>query len=149
MISALLLSAVLQCGASWAVLSPAVGLVTFPQISSTFGGVPAVGFLLNLFAMPYFSFAFTIATASAFLRLMNFPFSKYFVTASEGIFILWEKSADSFLRVLPQVLGWNYFLAWIGCGTLTFFVCRYLELAPLRTAAAMGVVGFTAFLVFL
>ena len=148
-ISALLISAMLQGGGSWLMISPAVWLVTFPQTAYTFGGVPIAGFLLNMIAPMYFSFAFTIASLGGFLRLINFPLSHYFIMIAEGIFILWEKTADLCLRVFPQVLGWNYFLAWIGCGTLTFFVCRYLELAPLRTAAVMVAVGLTAFLVFL
>ncbi len=148
-ISALVISAMVQAGYSWLMISPVVGLVTFPQAAYTFGGVPVAGFLLNLFAPLYFSFAFTVASFGGILRLINFPMSKYFMLSVEGIFILWEKIAGAFVYVIPQILGWNYFLAWIGCGTLIFFVCRYLDLAPLRIAAVMAVVSFAAFAVFL
>lgn len=148
-ISALTISAMIQAGYSWLMISPAVGLVTFPQVAYTFGGVPVVGVILNFFAPLYFSFAFTIASFGALMRLMNFPLSRYFMMTVEGIFILWEKIADAFLNVFPQILGWNYFLAWTGCGVLIFFVCRYLDLAPLRTAAVMGAVSFAAFCVFM
>ncbi len=83
------------------------------------------------------------------MRLINFPLSQYFMIAVEGIFILWEKIAGAFLNVIPYVMTWNYFAAWTGCGVLLFFLCRYLELAPLRTAALMGVIGFAAFAVFM
>ena len=69
--------------------------------------------------------------------------------AAEGIFILFERTSDSTLAFMPQVMEWNYFIAWIGCGMLLFFVCRYLDLAPLRTAAVMGALGLVAFAVFL
>lgn len=148
-IAALTISAMIQAGYSWLMVSPAVGLVTFPQVAYTFGGVPVVGVILNLFAPMYFTFAFTIASFGAFMRLINFPLSNYFMMTVEGIFILWEKIANVFLAVIPYVLSWNYFLAWTGCGVLIFFVCRYLELAPLRIAAVMSVVSFAAFAVFM
>ena len=139
----------IEAGYSWLMVSPAVGLVTFPQVAYTFGGVPLVGVVLNLFAPLYFSFAFAIASFGAFMRLINFPLSRYFMMTVEGIFILWEKIAGVFLNVIPYSVSWNYFLAWIGCGTLIFFVCRYLELALLRIAAVMCVMSFAAFAVFL
>ena len=148
-ISALTISAMIEAGYSWLMVSPAVGLVTFPQVAYTFGGVPLVGVVLNLFAPLYFSFAFAIASFGAFMRLINFPLSRYFMMTVEGIFILWEKIAGVFLNVIPYSVSWNYFLAWIGCGTLIFFVCRYLELALLRIAAVMCVMSFAAFAVFL
>lgn len=148
-ISALTIAAMIQAGYSWLMISPAVCLVTFPQAAYTFGSVAAVGLVLNLFAPLYFSFAFTIASAGAFLRLMNFPLSEYFMLSVEGIFLLWDKIADMFLAVMPKTIAWNYFTAWIGCGTLLFFVCKYLKLATMRTAAVMGLVGFAAFMMFL
>lgn len=147
--SALVISAMIQAGYSWVMISPAVGLVTFPQVAYTFGGVPVVGIVLNLFAPLYFTFAFSIASFGGLMRLIDFPLSRYFMMIVEGIFILWEKIAGMFLAVIPYSVGWNYFTAWIGCGTLIFFVCRYLDLAPLRTAVIMGVVGFAAFAVFM
>ena len=148
-ISALTISAMYPRAGSWPIVSPAVAIVTAPQISFIFGGVPAVGFLLNMFAAYYFSFAFTIASASAVLRMMNFPLSRYFVIASEGIFILWEKTADTFAGLLPQVLAWSYSRAWLGCGVMVFFVCDYLKLAPLRKAVVIAVTGLFAFAVFM
>lgn len=147
--SALVISAMIQAGYSWKMISPVVGVITFPQVAYTFGGVPAVGFVLNMIAPLYFGGTFSIASLGGMLRLINFPLSRYFMIAVEGIFILWEKIADLCLTVIPQTLQWNYSLAWLGCGVLTFFVCRYLELAGLRTAAVMGIVGLVSFLIFI
>ena len=147
--SALVISAMIDAGYPWLAISPAVGLVTFPQVAYTFGGVPVVGLLLNLFAPLYFSFAFTIASFGAVMRLVNFPLSRYFMMTVEGIFILWEKAAGACLSLVPYIVSWNYFTAWIGCGTLVFFVCMYLDLAPLRTAAVMSLVCFAAFMMFM
>ena len=148
-ISVLTITAMFQAGYSWLMISPAVWLVTFPQVSYTFSGVPAVGLILNIFAAIYFSFAFTIASAGAFLRLINFPLSQYFMLAVEGIFLLWEKIAGFMAGLIPYFVGWNYFVAWLGCGTMVFFVCRYLDLAPLRIAAVTAVIGFAAFIMFM
>ena len=148
-ISALTISAMIEAGYSWLMISPAVSLATFPQVAYTFGGVAVVGVVLNLFAPVYFTFAFTIASFGALMRLINFPLSRYFMMTVEGIFILWEKIAGVFVNVIPYIVRWNYFTAWTGCGVVIFFVCRYLELAPLRTAAVVSVVSFAAFAAFL
>ncbi|MBQ3764499.1 MAG: ComEC/Rec2 family competence protein, partial [Synergistaceae bacterium] len=149
LLSALVISAMYQNRSSWLVISPAISLVTFPQVAYAFGSVPFVGFVVNLFAPFYFSFTLMIASFGAVLRLVNFPFSQYFMLAVEGLFMLWEKIADFFASLMPLTVGWNFLTAWIGCGTLTFFICRYLDLAPLRIAAVMGVIGFSAFALFL
>ena len=148
-VSALVISAMFQTGGSWLAISPAISLATFPQVAYTFGSVPFVGLVLNLFAPVYFAFALTIASLGAALRLMNFPFSQYFMLPVEGMFMLWEKIADSLAALVPMTVSWNFLTAWIGCGTLTFFICRYLDLAPLRITAVMGLIGFTAFALFL
>ena len=149
LLSALVISAMYQNRVSWLAISPAISLVTFPQVAYAFGSVPFIGFVVNLFAPFYFSFTLMIASFGAVLRLVNFPFSQYFMLAVEGLFMLWEKIADFFASLMPLAVGWNFLTAWLGCGTLTFFLCRYLNLAPLRTAAVMGVIGFSAFALFL
>ncbi len=152
-ISALVIAAVIGSMRNsrllWLILSPSVGIAVFPQAAYTFGNVPVAGFVMNLFAPMYFSFAFSIASLGALLRLVDFPLSQYFMFAVEGIFILWEKIADTITALIPYLMGWNYVTAWIGCGTLIYVVCRYLDIAPIRTAAIMGVIGFIAFALFL
>ena len=133
----------------WLFISPLISLVTFPQISYVFGEIVLVGLVLNLVAPLYFTFAFTIASGLGIMRLLGFPFMNYIILASEGVFMLWEKAADFAAEHIPYSVGWNYFIAWVGTGTLLFCVCRYLRLAPLRVIAVMTAGSFAAFMMFL
>ena len=131
------------------ILSPLLSIVTFPQISYTFGKIMVVGIFLNLFTPIHFAFAFTIASFFGILRLLNFPFMKYIMLCVEGIFVIYEKIADFCANIIPYSIGWNYFIAWIGTGTLIFCLCRYFNLAPLRTLIIMISVTFMGFVMFL
>ena len=133
----------------WLFISPLISLVTFPQVSSVFGEIVAVGLLLNVIAPLYFTFALTIASGFGIMRLLGLPFMKYIILASEGIFILWEKVADFAAETIPYSVSWNYFIAWVGTGTLLFCVSRYLRLAPLRVIAVMIAGSFAAFMMFM
>lgn len=130
----------------WLLISPVAALVTFPQVSYTFGGVPLVGIILNLFAPLYFSFAFTIASVSALLNVINILWPLF---AVEGIFKLWELSADYITSLLPAVIEYNIFIAWVGSGTFIYFMCKYFDFAVARIFAIMLVGSFAAFMIFL
>ena len=149
MVAALTITTLPRRKSAWLFLSPLVSLVTFPQISYTFGSIVLVGLILNLAAPLYFTFALTIASMCGILRLAGLPLMKYVILASEGIFILWEKAADFAAEYIPYSVEWNYFAAWVGTGTLLFCVCRYLRLAPLRVIAVMSAGSFAAFMMFL
>ena len=133
----------------WLVMSPVISLATFPQVSYVFGEIVLVGLLLNLIAPAYYAAAITAASGFGILRLLNVPLMSYVMFACEGIFLIWEKSADFFAELIPYSLGWNYITAWIGSGTVMFFVCRYFGFAPMRTAAVTAAGSFLAFVMFL
>ena len=149
MLAALTITTLPRRKSAWFLLSPLVSLVTFPQISYTFGSIVLVGLILNLVAPLYFTFALTIASGFGIMRLLGFPFMKYIILASEGVFLLWEKAADFAAEFIPYSMGWNYFIAWVGTGTLLFCVSRYFRLAPLRVIAVMTAGSFAAFMMFL
>ena len=133
----------------WPLVSIIAFLVTFPQIAKTFHTVPLVGIILNLFAPVYFAFAFTIASSCAVLRLINFPFSEYLVRISEGIFVIFECVADYIANHFTFFMSWNFFTAWIGTGTLIFFLCRYFNFSMTRTLILMTGITFFAFMIFM
>lgn len=133
----------------WLLVSPAVFIATFPQISYTFGSVPLVGIVLNLFAPLYFSFAFVIASVGAFMRLLNFPFSRYIMLSCEGIFIVWEHIADFFLNLIPFVFTWNNFLAWLSAGMFIAVICNYFRFSLARTFMLASAGSLLAFVIFL
>ena len=134
---------------SWLMISPVVSLVTFPQVSYTFGKIVAVGLVLNIFAPVYFTFALTIASGFGILRLLNVPLMRYVMFAAEGIFLLWERTADFFAELIPYSAEWHYLIAWAGTGTLIFCLCRYFRLAPLRILAVMAAGSLAAFVMFM
>ncbi len=130
-------------------ISPLISLVTFPQVSYTFGDIKLVGLILNVIAPMYFAFALSIASGFGVLRLMGVPLVKYIMPAVEGIFALWEAAADFCAMHVPYVVEWNYLLAWMGAGTLIFCVCRYFRFDVVRTFAVMIAGSFAAFVMFL
>ena len=133
----------------WLCTSPILFLVSFPQVSYSFGSVVVVGILLNLIAPLYFTFAFTIASAVGVLRFIGLPLIERVIFSTEGIFLLWERVADFAADLLPYAVGWNYAVAWVGSGTLAFCLCRYFGLAPLRVLAVMIAGSLLAFMMFM
>ena len=133
----------------WLVVSPVISLATFPQVSYVFGEIVLVGLLLNMIAPAYYALAITVASGFGILRLLNVPLMSWVMLASEGTFLLWEKGADFCAGVIPYSLGWNWWTAWIGSGTVVFCVCRYLGFAPLRIVAVMAGVSFLGFVMFM
>ena len=133
----------------WIFVSSIIFLVTFPQISYSFKGVPLVGIILNIFAPLYFSFAFIIASVVVVLTLINFPFAEILLMPVEGIFLLWEKFADFFANIITFVIKWNYFTAWIGTGLLIFMVCKRLNFSLIKSIFITTALNFTAFIIFL
>ncbi|MBQ7154718.1 MAG: ComEC/Rec2 family competence protein [Synergistaceae bacterium] len=132
----------------WLMVSPLMFLVSFPQVSRTFGEIMLVGIVLNIFAPLYFTFALSVASVLGVLRLLNVPLMNYVLLAVEGGFLLWERAADFAAESIPYSVGWNYITAWIGAGVLVWCLCRYFELAPLRSVVVMAGVSFAAFLMF-
>ena len=130
----------------WVILSPLLWIVSFPQVSRTFGQVMLVGIVLNIFAPLYFTFALSIASVLGTLRLLGV---RYAVLAAEGGFLLWEKFADFCSESIPYSVGWNYLAAWAGSGAMVYCLCRYFDLAPLRTLAVTAGMSFAAFMMFL
>ena len=133
----------------WLVMSPVISLATFPQVSYVFGEIVLVGLLLNIIAPAYYAAAITVTSGFGILRLLNVPLMNYMMFACEGIFLIWERTADFFAELIPYSVGWNWITAWIGSGTMMFCVCRYFGFAPMRTAAVMAAGSFLAFVMFL
>ncbi|MCR5347664.1 MAG: ComEC/Rec2 family competence protein [Fretibacterium sp.] len=117
----------------WLLISPAIALVTFPQVSYTFGEYPVVGLLLNLLATVVFSVALTVASLLAILRFLGCPFMPWLLSCVEGGFILWGWLAEWLRSLLPWTIPWIPFIAWTGAGTLFLLLCRYLRFSAGRT----------------
>ncbi|MBQ7592767.1 MAG: ComEC/Rec2 family competence protein [Synergistaceae bacterium] len=127
------------------IFSPAIWLVTFPQVSYTFRETPVVGVILNLFAPLYFSFAFIMGFISLILKTLQMLYT----LAVEGVFVLFDKIANFFVAIFPDFISWNYFLAWCGAAAIIFFVCRELKFSWLRTLIIMIAGSFASFVIFL
>jgi len=150
MISALTLTMIFGGGKkfAWLYAGAAVNMAIFPQVITTFKTMPFVGFILNLFAPLYFSFAFVIASAFAFLDLINFPVIHNFMFAIEGIFILWERIADFITDLIPYLMKYNFFTVILWTAALIFFVCRYFEFTKRRSILIIFIVTFAAYFLF-
>ena len=127
------------------VFSPLIWLVTFPQVSYTFGETPLVGIILNLFAPLYFSFAFMMAFAGLIFKVVNI----IYLRSVEGIFILFDKIANLFAEIIPKFISWNYFLVFLGSSTLIYFVCRRLNFSFVRSLIITLAGSLAAFMILL
>ena len=148
MISALTLTMLNWNKITWLYAGAAVNMAIFPQVITTFKTMPFVGFILNLFAPLYFSFAFVIASVFAFLDLIKFPVIHNFMFSIEGIFILWEKIADFAADLISWNMKYNFLTLILWVNALIFFVCRYFEFTRRRTVLIMLVVSFSGYFLF-
>ena len=90
-----------------------------------------------------------IASAGAFMRLLNFPFAKYILFSSEGIFIMWDGIANFFLKLIPYVFTWNNILAWLSVGMLIVIMCNYFRLSLERMLVLVSAGSLLAFVLFM
>ncbi|MBR2207369.1 MAG: ComEC/Rec2 family competence protein [Synergistaceae bacterium] len=148
MLSALTLTMLTWDKFTWLYAGAAVNMAIFPQVITTFKAMPFVGFILNLFAPLYFSFAFVIASVFAFLDLINFPVVHNFMFSIEGIFILWERLADFTANFITWNMKYNLLTLTLWLGALMFFVCRYFEFSKRRTILIIFAVSFASYFLF-
>ena len=152
-LAALTLTAVYSTGGrrlrTWLLVSPAISLVTFPQVAYAFGGFPVVGLLLNLVAPFIFSAALTVASIAALLRLVGFPFMPLLLSCAEGGFKLCGWGAEWLRLLMPWTIPWLPLAAWMGAGVLFFLLCCFLQLPAGRTAALTVAGAAASFLLFL
>lgn len=133
----------------WPAISMILFLVTFPQVAMTFHRVPLAGIILNIFAPFYFAFAFTIASVFAFLRLIHFPLSQYFALSSEGILVIFERTAELISNAFPVLISWNFYTAWIGTGTFMLILCRYFNFSWAKILMLTTGMSLFAFMIFM
>ena len=133
---------------AWLLISPAIAIVTFPQVARTSTGVPVVGLLLNLFAPALFSVAFPVALGVAALSAIGLPVG-WLLRAVEGGFVLWERVADGLSALAPWTVSWGPALAWAGAGTLMWLLCRALRLSPGHGALLVTGLSLASFVLFL
>ena len=156
-LAALVIAALLERGTMndwkvWLGLSPMIGVATFPQVSWTFGAVPLAGIPINFIAPAFFSFALTLASGVAGIRLLGIP-GTIFVSDSllyvlEGAFTLWGVLADAAARAIPTQLEWHPFLTYIFVGIFITLLCRAL-FVPWRSVAVLAPLGaLSSFILF-
>ena len=129
-------------------IGPAVTMATFPQVISTFGTMPYAGLLINIFAPFYFSFAFILASVFVFLSLIKFPFADNFMFSIEGIFVLWERTANFITNLIPYSMHYNIFTIILWTCAFIFLVCRYFNFSAKRTLLIMTLGIFPVYILF-
>ena len=133
---------------TWLFVGAAVNMAIFPLVITTFKTMPYVGFILNLFAPFYFTFAFVIASVFVFLDFIHFPVVHNFMFSVEGIFILWERIADTIANLIPQLMRYNVYTLALWVSALMFFVCRYFEFSRRRTLLIMAGAILASYILF-
>lgn len=102
-------------------ISTAVYFGTYPIVASTFGGVPAAGIIINLFAVPFFLFIFPFISIVAI--------SGIFIGVAESLLSSFESVSDFILFLIPWRIPWNLYLSVI---CVVFFMWIVLSSAKHR-----------------
>ncbi|MDR1376158.1 MAG: ComEC/Rec2 family competence protein [Synergistaceae bacterium] len=151
-LAALVIAALLERGTTnewkiWLGISPLIWIATFPQVSWTFGAVPLAGVLINFAAPPFFSFALTLASAVAGVRLLRIPgtvfLSDSLLYVLEGTFKLWGVLADAVAHTIPLQLEWSPFFAYFAAVIFIVLLSRSL-FVPWRSVVALAPLGALA-----
>ncbi|MDR1379360.1 MAG: ComEC/Rec2 family competence protein [Synergistaceae bacterium] len=130
-------------GLLWLGVSPLIWIVTFPQVSWTFGASPWVGVLINLAAPAFFSFALTVASIIALMCLFGIPGAAFGAGILEGAFALWGIIADGAARLIPWQAEWGFFASYCCAGIFILLLCRAL-FVPWRNVAVLVPLGALA-----
>ncbi|MDR1048345.1 MAG: ComEC/Rec2 family competence protein [Synergistaceae bacterium] len=128
---------------AWVLASPLVWLTTFPQVSAVFAPVPAVGLLVNFFALPVFAFILPVASALAALHLLGVPLTSFLLHAAEESFFLWGVLANAAARLVPWQMERSVFMGCAGCAALLAALCYALRV-PRRNAVILVSLGILA-----
>lgn len=140
-LSALLLSALYGRLGGWRALllaSPLVWFAAFPQSAAVFGSVPAAGVVVNMAALPVFTYLYPAGLLLSLPALLGLPGGGAAARAAEGLFFLWERAADLAVRLVPWSVPWTPFLAAAGGALFLLFLAWGVYPMRLRTVAAAG-----------
>lgn len=126
--AALTLSVVGAGSIAWRklIVLPAVWFTTGVLISRSFGGVPIAGIIINMLAIPFFSF---ILPLGSFLAVFPVVFGgagtwEYFVLPVEFLLSLWHNFADMIASILPVTVGAKFFPFPIVALMIMYFVYK-------------------------
>lgn len=134
--AALLLSALAERGAGWRTAlaaSPLVWLATYPQTAAAFGAVPLSGILVNMVALPVFAFLYPFAAVLSIPALAGIPGGYYLAGAAEGLFLLWQWTADALTSFIPWSASWSPAVAAAGSAAFLAVLALGLFRPGLRT----------------
>jgi competence protein ComEC len=90
---------------TWAFIPPAVFITTYPVVASVFGSVPAVGIVINFFAVPFFGFAFP------FISIVALSGVGILQNVTDASLRLYGHIADIFSRIMPWNIPYDSFLS--------------------------------------
>ncbi|NLI95357.1 MAG: ComEC family competence protein [Synergistaceae bacterium] len=121
-ISALILCSVVRGGVTpmrGLAASLAIWMGTSGEASAAFETVPLAGLVLNLFALPAFSFLLPVASVAAIPVLAGFPGGWVPLWGMEGLFEAWARFADCTCMIVHWQIAsspwlWNFSAAIVG-----------------------------------
>lgn len=149
--AALLLAALAERGAGWRAAlaaSPLVWLATYPQTAAAFGEVPLSGILVNMAALPVFAFLYPFAAVLSIPALAGIPGGYYLAGAAEGLFLLWQWTADTLSAMIPWSASWSPAVAAAGSAAFLAVLALGLFRPGLRTFGGTLVVLLTGVFLF-
>jgi len=123
---------------------PLVWYVTGAFISRSFGNVPVVGMVMNIFVVPLFGLLLPVLSVLVLPMLLKIPASGFLAWATE--FVLWgfHGCAKALSLVLPLKMGAGFFPAGVVCALLVFLSFSGAGIKAGRSALAGVLAGFFA-----
>jgi competence protein ComEC len=109
-ISALILCSIGQRGSSplrGLAASLAVWMGTAGEAAAAFEAIPVSGLILNLFALPAFSFLLPVASVAVVPALAGIPAGWVPLLGMEGVFDIWARFADFVSSVVPWQMAFS------------------------------------------
>lgn len=98
--------------------SLAVWLATAGEASRVFGAVPLAGLLLNLIALPFFSFVLPVASIAVLPALAGVPGGWVPMLGAESLLEAWVKVATLACRVMPWQVSYTPLLWNLSAGVI-------------------------------
>ncbi|MGC9489837.1 MAG: ComEC/Rec2 family competence protein [Thermovirgaceae bacterium] len=123
----------------WVVI-PLVWYVTGAFISRSFGSVPVVGMVMNIFAVPLFGLLLPMLSVFVLPMLLEIPGAGIFAWATEFVLKGFHGCAEIISLVMPLEVGAGFFPAGVVCALLVFLSFSGSGIKVAR-AAATGVLA--------
>ena len=111
-----------------------VWFATAPIIAWNFDGVPVVGIITNIFALPFFSVMLPFGIAFSIPALAGFSWGWNLALLPEAFFKLWELFSYFCVKLFPWQVTYSHTLGVVGLWSLGGLICAASSFSRMKAA---------------